>query len=1041
MTSRLPLRFPPSARTPARRSRSSSPETRARAPFPARAKKSALHRLSAVLLGAFSLSSAAQLSSAEARTVKIVEAQTLELRNVDVAGLDGKMETQEFIVIAGSRVELRLDASTVVATRVEFNKTRRTLTLVGKGKYINVSTDKNGVSSSQTLEGENLVVDLTSEGVEGADVLVSTAQLDVIGQEIQRIPGQIKVQGGYFTPCGKCGETPNDYAFRARELIIYPGDRLVAYDAQILLADEPVFFLPVMVFWLGDKQHQPRLEIGRSDIDGYTALLDLPYVLGDASYGFSKLRFYQNRDPFLGFGVDHTSLDLFANLLGKTTTRNNLTFRALLTPRPLTSPENKPNEAGYLFDYNFGWRVENSSLLPGGTTEFSVSIKRQDSDDKGGELTEGLREVTLSQFSASSVFADYTLKLNYNDQYDHNLSLTSPENKNTVLKRPEFAMEFRPWTAPLGITGLSAESKFTVGLYRGLSNISNPSALEQSGGSGQTIEAGKLEANYALRYSTPLWSGATLDASQTYRGTFYSTDTLTQAARATAGDFTLEDLERNVAITLQGSVKQRIGNLVSFGVNYDFLRQEGESPFQFDQPPPRNTRMTASADLSLTPLPGITLGASQVYDLRQKRPEKQDNARFSATLELGKLITQLPLTLNYSVERNLFRADFPGTLERWNARANYSQGGLSATVATGWNAGTDYLGASTQKPFEPLTFAVGYTDPAGAGSLNLNLTRDLNVAEYSSASFEFIGNETRPISAPFSVNSGAGGFNALNTSAWRVGAREAYSFQNPQVSGRQFFAWGGTQLELTHDFLLKDDKLEPSEDAREGQGTLRITLSDTQKFADGTNTFWSLGYGGDNYSLERGNWDSPRLEANFNRTQAGQNLAAGLRILAPGTKQATWELESAALGGSFELIADRVALSGRLNYNRVRLPGSGTVAARVSETYGFTPLSLTFALGSGPRPGAYLTTSLNQTFSVVDGLAQPAFQPLKPKIALTIDRCCWALKTEIDLSGVSPGIKISLTLPDGKDRALFQADSAKTDPSFPIFDDLFGASK
>ena len=1035
MPFRLPSSFPPQPQKP----RLSDASRRSAPSFLTRAGGCALLHLSVALVHVSLWSASALFSGAQARTVKIVEAQTLELRNIEVAGLDGKPEKQEFIVIAGARVELRLDGSSIVATRVEFNKTRRTLTLVGKGKYINVSTDKNGVSTSQTLEGENLVVDLASEGVEGADVLVSTAQLDVIGQEIQRIPGQIRVKGGYFTPCGKCGETPNDYAFRARELIIYPGDRLVAYDVQILLADEPVFFLPVMVFWLGDEQNKPRFEIGRNDIDGYTALLDLPYVLGDSSFGFSKLRFYQNREPFLGFGVDFTTVDLLSSFLGRDTTQNTLNFKTLLTPKPLTSPEGRPNERDYLYDYSLSWNVKNSSLLPGATTEFSVGVKRQDSNGKGGQLPEALREVTVSQLSATSVLPDYTLRLNYNDQYDHNSSTTSLENKNTILKRPEFAVELRPWSSVLGIKGFSAESKFAVGLYRGIVNNSNASALEQAGGSGQTIEAAKLEANYALRYSTELWSGATLEASQTYRGSFYSTDTLTQTTRAAAGAMTLEELERNISVTLTGAFKQRLGTLGTFGVNYDFLRQEGESPFQFDQPPPRNTRMTASADLTLTPLTGVTLGASQIYDLRQKREEKQDNARFSVAFELGKLVPEIPLSLNYSVERNFFKAEFPGTLERWNARANYVRGGLNLGVGTGWNAGKDAPTSSSSQLFEPLIFTAGYTDPAGAGSLNLNLTRDLNVGEFSTANFDFNGNEPKPSFSSSSVN--PSGVVVSSAGGWRVSARETYSFLNPQVSGRQAVALGGTQLELTHDFLLRDDKVETGEDSREGTGSLRLALSNSQNFSDGSSSSWGLTYGGDRYSLERGNWDSPRLEANYNRTQSGQNLAASLRILAPGLKQESWELENAAVGGGFELVTDRVALSGRLNYNRNRTPGSNGVAPRVSESYGLTPLSLTFALGSGPNPGAYLTAKLNQTFTVVDGLAFPALQPFKPIIALTIDRCCWVLKTEIDLSAATPGIKIAISLPDGKNRLLFEANNSKSEPEFPIFDTLFGGSK
>ena len=66
------------------------------------------------------------LGGAQARTVKIISADTLELRQVD---------GQELVIITGEAVELRVDDDVVRARRVEFNRTRRVLTLVGAASY------------------------------------------------------------------------------------------------------------------------------------------------------------------------------------------------------------------------------------------------------------------------------------------------------------------------------------------------------------------------------------------------------------------------------------------------------------------------------------------------------------------------------------------------------------------------------------------------------------------------------------------------------------------------------------------------------------------------------------------------------------------------------------------------------------------------------------------------------------------------------------------------------------------------------------------
>ena len=97
--------------------------------------------------------------------MRIVQAQSLELRRID---------EQEIVIISGGPdgglVELRVDDDVVRAARVEYNRTRRTLTLVGQATY---RTARDG----QDLSGENLVVDLAAEQLTGEDVLISDGDI------------------------------------------------------------------------------------------------------------------------------------------------------------------------------------------------------------------------------------------------------------------------------------------------------------------------------------------------------------------------------------------------------------------------------------------------------------------------------------------------------------------------------------------------------------------------------------------------------------------------------------------------------------------------------------------------------------------------------------------------------------------------------------------------------------------------------------------------------------------------------------------------
>lgn len=52
-----------------------------------------------------------------------------------------------------------------------------------------------------------------------------------------------------------------DYAFRAKEILLYPGDRVVAREVTLLVGEKPVLTLPVLLLYLSERR--PRLEVGQ----------------------------------------------------------------------------------------------------------------------------------------------------------------------------------------------------------------------------------------------------------------------------------------------------------------------------------------------------------------------------------------------------------------------------------------------------------------------------------------------------------------------------------------------------------------------------------------------------------------------------------------------------------------------------------------------------------------------------------------------------------------------------------------------------------
>ncbi|MDO4262779.1 MAG: hypothetical protein Q4C67_01125, partial [Deinococcus sp.] len=349
------------------------------------------------------------LGSAQAATVKIVDAGTLELRRVG---------EQEVVVIGvdeaspGDLVEVQLDGEVLRARRIEFNRTARTLTLVGGARY--------ATSEGQTLSGEDLVIDLSTNSLSGEDVLVSQGRLTIRGEELERVPGQLRAMGSYFTPCGGCGQTPNDYAFQAEQLLLYPGDRLVAYRVQVLLADHPVLYLPALVLPLNEPSRQPRLELTQGERDGFTAAADLPFAIGDHTLGTTLLRFYQNRPARFGAGVDLRSYSPLPYV-----DRSELYL--LADPKPFNGTT--PQEGRDLdLDFSVRGRVPLQEALS--PLDYDLQLTRRDIGRTPGDP---LRGVTSVKFGARVDYPLFTGQLNL-----YNLLGYDPaRSQYTPLKWPE----------------------------------------------------------------------------------------------------------------------------------------------------------------------------------------------------------------------------------------------------------------------------------------------------------------------------------------------------------------------------------------------------------------------------------------------------------------------------------------------------------------------------------------------------------------------------------------------------------------------------
>jgi len=184
--------------------------------------------------------------------------------------------------------------------------------------------------------------------------------------------------------------------------------------------------------------------------------------------------------------------------------------------------------------------------------------------------------------------------------------------------------------------------------------------------------------------------------------------------------------------------------------------------------------------------------------------------------------------------------------------------------------------------------------------------------------------------------------------------------------------------------------------------------------AEGRARSWKVSYGGP-YDLRRQGFSQPSLTGTFSATRPGQSLSLAAVVNTPGLDQTRTELSRGDLTANWQF-GTRVALNARAQYSRTR---TGAFPDDVpTDTLILDPLRVGIAIGKGPRPGAYLTGTLRQTFTWKDGQRVDP-KPLAPVIGLTIDRCCWALQAEIDLTPGVERYRLGVSLPGSTRYPLF----------------------
>lgn len=620
------------------------------------------------------------LGTAQAANIKIVDAGTLEMRQVEGGEL----------IIIGSDVDspdglvhLSVDGETVKAQRIEFNRQSRVISLVGKAEYRS--------REGQELRGEDLMIDLATQSLSGADVLVSEGALSIRGSVVERVPGQLQAMGSVFSACVNCGQMPNDWEFVAEKLILYPGDRLVVHKTTLRLAGQPVIYLPLLVVPLAGADRTPRLSLGQNEMDGYTMALALPFSAGDHTLGTTFITGYQNRPAKLGFGLDATTYNPVLGI-----DKINLYFMS--EPRPFEA--GKP-QAGR--DSDFRLRAEGGLPLENAISplQYNASLEKRDIGRHSSDL---LRGTVAYNAEVRAEYPTFGARVNASGLAGYDPSTLPPQG---TPFRQEATVNLRP------ISGGNAtfDAQVTAGHYLGAPNPASPSAQK----AGNNIATARLEAQHNFGYSASLWTGADFSVKNNFLGRYYGT-----GARV---------VDHRGGVWLRQNLPENSGN---FRLGAEYLRREGTSPFAFDRIVGQRVQLPLRGEINLSPTFGVGISASQSYDFFLP---KEDQAPFAGTVT----INRRPFSAQVAVQHNFFTQ----TLERvsFNAAVGGNVGALPpdkngrTPEKNPWEALEPLTlsvqgGHNERSGLEPLTVRLSAEGPTRGDNLSVYAVRDFSNSEF-----------------------------------------------------------------------------------------------------------------------------------------------------------------------------------------------------------------------------------------------------------------------------------------------------------------------
>ncbi len=205
---------------------------------------------------------------------------------------------EEDLIIAKNKVILKYQDIEIKADYLRINLITNLLFASGKVIFKQNESETYSEELSYNWKTKKIILlrfkaELTGENIKG--------KIYYEGEKLEKFPGTVELTEGSFTTCDL--DDPH-YHLVAKEMTIYPRDKIIARNISWYEGNTKIITLPYFLIFLDRKTQLPILpKIGQNSIDGWFIKTYLNYYINEKSYGTLYIDWLEKKG--IGTGIKY----------------------------------------------------------------------------------------------------------------------------------------------------------------------------------------------------------------------------------------------------------------------------------------------------------------------------------------------------------------------------------------------------------------------------------------------------------------------------------------------------------------------------------------------------------------------------------------------------------------------------------------------------------------------------------------------------------------------------------------------------------------